>query len=141
MFFVRHPMVRFARVSSHVDDFNTRNKVVTAKLLRQGYRYHKLRKTFSKFYRQHFDFGSKYNVELKYFFCKAFLNMNFIAILVYKFRKIICKYDFPYHFKRIIVRYKKIGYDIDVLHKLHDSRNMVDINCHAASDADAQDPH
>ena len=28
--------IRFARVSSHVDDFNTRNKVLTAKLLRQG---------------------------------------------------------------------------------------------------------
>ena len=26
---------RFARVSSHVDDFNTRNKVLTAKHLRQ----------------------------------------------------------------------------------------------------------
>ena len=23
--------------------------------------------------------------------------------------------DFPYHFKKIIVRYKKIGYNIDVL--------------------------
>ena len=30
--------IRFARVSSHVDDFNTRNKVLTAKLHRQGYR-------------------------------------------------------------------------------------------------------
>ena len=28
--------IRFARVSSHVDDFNTRNKVLTAKLLKQG---------------------------------------------------------------------------------------------------------
>ena len=36
----------YDRVSSHVDDFNTRNKVLTAKLLRQGYRYHKLRKAF-----------------------------------------------------------------------------------------------
>ena len=35
-------LIRFARVSSHVDDFNTRNKVLTAKLLKQGYRYHKL---------------------------------------------------------------------------------------------------
>ena len=35
--------------------------------------------------------------------------------LVYKFRKIIGKYDFPYHFKKISVRYKKIGYNIDVL--------------------------
>ena len=25
---------------SHVDDFNTRNKCLTAKLLKQGYRYH-----------------------------------------------------------------------------------------------------
>ena len=35
---------------SHVDDFNTHNKVLTAKLLRQGYRYHKLRKAFSLFF-------------------------------------------------------------------------------------------
>ena len=36
-------LIRFARVPSHVDDFNARNKVLTAKLLRQGYRYHKIR--------------------------------------------------------------------------------------------------
>ena len=41
-------LFRFARVSSHVDDFNTRNKVLTAKLLKQGYRYHKLRQEFLK---------------------------------------------------------------------------------------------
>ena len=40
-------LIRFARVCSHVDDFNTRNKCLTAKLLKQGYRYHKLRKAFS----------------------------------------------------------------------------------------------
>ena len=34
---------------------------------------------------------------------------------MYKFRKIIGKYNFPYHFKKITVRYKKIGYNIDVL--------------------------
>ena len=37
-------LIRFARVCSHVDDFYTRNKFLTAKLLKQGYRYHKLRK-------------------------------------------------------------------------------------------------
>ena len=41
--------IHFDRMSSHVDDFNTRNKVLTAKLLRQGYRYHKLSKAFSNF--------------------------------------------------------------------------------------------
>ena len=45
-------LIRFARVSSHVDDFNTRNQVLTAKRLRQGYRYNKIRKAFSKFYRR-----------------------------------------------------------------------------------------
>ena len=43
-------LIRFARVSSHVGDFNTRNKLLTAKYLRQGYRYHKIREAFSKFY-------------------------------------------------------------------------------------------
>ena len=30
-------------------------------------------------------------------------------------RKIIGKNDFPHHFKKIIVRYKKIGYSINVM--------------------------
>ena len=34
---------------------------------------------------------------------------------MYKFRKIIGKNDFPYHFKKTIVRHKKIGYNINVL--------------------------
>ena len=41
--------------------------------------------------------------------------MGFYGDLVYKFRKIIGKIDFPYHFKKIIVRYKKIGYNINVM--------------------------
>ena len=39
-------LIRFARVSNHVTDFNARNKCLTNKLLQQGYRYHKLRKPF-----------------------------------------------------------------------------------------------
>ena len=35
-------IIRFARVSSHVADFNARNRSLTAKLLQRGYRYHKL---------------------------------------------------------------------------------------------------
>ena len=44
-------LIRFARVCSHVDDFNTHNKCLTAKLVKQDDRYHKLRKAFSTFYR------------------------------------------------------------------------------------------
>ena len=108
-------LIRFTRVSSHVDDFNTRNKFLTAKLLRQGYRYHKLRKAFSKFYRRHFDLVSKYNVGLKLLLLQGLSEPEFYGDLVYKLRKIVGKNDFPYHFKKIIVRYKKIGYNIDVL--------------------------
>ena len=39
-------LIRFARASSHVADFNTCNKLFTQKLLKQCYWYHKLRKTF-----------------------------------------------------------------------------------------------
>ena len=58
-------LIRFARVCNHVADFNARNKCLTAKLLQQGYRYHKLRKTFSKFYRRHYELISEFNVGLK----------------------------------------------------------------------------
>ena len=90
---------RFIGVSCHVDDFNTRNKVLTAKLLRQGYRYYKIRKAFSKFYRRHFDIVSKYNVGLKTLLLQGLSEPEFYGDLVYKFRKIVGKNDFPYHFK------------------------------------------
>ena len=58
---------------------------------------------------------SKYNGGLKRFLLEDLSGPEFYGNLVYKFRKIIGKNDFPYHFKKIIVRYKKIGYNIDVL--------------------------
>ena len=44
-------LIRFARASGYVAVFNTRNKLLTQKLLKQGYRYHKRCKTLSKFNR------------------------------------------------------------------------------------------
>ena len=87
-------LIRFARASSPVDDFNTRNKVLTAKLLRQGYRYHKIRKAFSKFYRRHFDIVSKYNVGLKTLLLEGLSETEFYRDLVYKFRKKLVKIIF-----------------------------------------------
>ena len=45
-------LIRFARASSDLTDFNCRSKALTAKPLRKGYRYFKFRKAFSKFYRR-----------------------------------------------------------------------------------------
>ena len=58
---------------------------------------------------------SKYNVGLNTLLLEGLLEPEFYGDLVYKFRIINGKNDFPYHFKKIIVRYKKIGYNIDVL--------------------------
>ena len=84
-------LIRFARASSHVDGFNNRNKFLTAKLLKQGYLYQKLRKAFSKFYRRHFDLIEKYHVSLKKLLQKGISNPEFYGDLIYmyKFRKII----------------------------------------------------
>ena len=54
-----------ARASSNLSDFNCRNKALTAKLLRQGYRYFKFRKAFSKFYCRHSALVERYSVSLK----------------------------------------------------------------------------
>ena len=58
-------LIRFARASSYLSDFNYRNKALTAKLLRQGYRYFKFRKAFSKLYRRHSALVEKYSISLK----------------------------------------------------------------------------
>ena len=80
-------LIRFARVSSHVVDFNARNKSLTAKLLQQGYRYHKLRKTFSKFYHRHYELVSKSSVGLKTLLHQGLSEPEFYGDLVYKFKK------------------------------------------------------
>ena len=101
--------IRFARVSSYVADFNARNKSLTAQLLQQDYRYHKLRKTFSKFYRRHYELVCKFNVGLKTRLHQGLSEPEFYGDLVYKLKKIVGRADFSDQFKTIIVRYKRIG--------------------------------
>ena len=44
-------LVRFARCCTSVSDFHSKNLQITSKLSTKGYRYHKLRKSFGKFFR------------------------------------------------------------------------------------------
>ena len=108
-------IIRFARASSYVTDFNTRNILLTQKLLKQGYRYHKLRKTFSKFYRRYFDLISKFQVGLKSLLRQGLSEPDFYGDLVYKLKKIVGSNNFSAQFIKIISHYKKIGYNINVL--------------------------
>ena len=108
-------LIRFPRVCSHVDDFNTRNTCLTAKLLKQGYRYHKLRKAFSKFYRRHYELISIFNVGLKSLLYQGLSEPEFYGDLVYKFKKIRGMTDFSDQLRKIIMRYKRIGYNLNVM--------------------------
>ena len=52
----------------------------------------------------------KYSVGFKTLLLQGLSELEFYGDLVYK-----CRNVFPYYFKKILVRYKKIGYNIDVL--------------------------
>ena len=108
-------LIRFARVCYHVADFNARNKCLTAKLLQQGYRYHKLRKTFSKFYRRHYELISKFNVGLKTLLRECLSEPEMYGDLVDKFKKLIGRNDFSFQFRKIMTRYRRIGYNLNVM--------------------------
>ena len=75
-------LIRFARASSYVADFNTCNKLLTQKLLNQDYRYHKLHKTFSKFYRRYYDLISKFQVGRKSLLRQGLSEPDFYGDLV-----------------------------------------------------------
>ena len=91
----------FARVSSHVADFNAHNKCLTAKLLQQGYWYHKLRKTFSKFYCRHYELVSKFNVGLKTLVDQGLSEQEFYGDFVHKLKKNVGRAYFPDQFKKL----------------------------------------
>ena len=108
-------LIRFARDSSNLNDFNCRNKALTAKLLRQGYRYFKLRKAFSKFYRRHSALLEKYSISLKILLQQGISEPEFYGDLLYRFRKIVGKSYFSEQFRKLINRYKRIGYSLDIM--------------------------
>ena len=91
-------------------DLNARNKILNGKLLHQGYRYHELRKAFSKFYSRHYEFVSNFKVGLKSLLQQGLSEPVFYDDLVYKVRKIVSRADFSDQFRRVIMRCKRIGY-------------------------------
>ena len=108
-------LIRVAKVCSHVEEFNARNKCLPAKLLKQGYRYHKLRKAFSKFYHLHYELISNFNVGLKSLLHQGLSEPELYSDLVYTFKKIIGRTDFSDQFRIIIIRHKLIVYDLNVM--------------------------
>ena len=100
---------------SNVDDFNNRNLFLTAKLLKQGYRYHKIRKAFSKFHHRHSELIVKYNIGLKNLLQQGISELIFYGDLVNKFKRIAGKSNFSDQFKKIVKRYVRVGYNLDIM--------------------------
>ena len=97
---------------SNVDDFNNRSLFLTAKLFKQGYRYLKIRKAFSKFYHRHPELIFKYNIGLKTLLQQGISEPIFYGDLVYKFS---WKSYFSDQFKEIVKRYIRVGYNLDIM--------------------------
>ena len=97
-------LIRFDRASSNLNDFNYRNKALTAKFLRQGY-----------FFRRHSALLEKYSVSLKTLLQQGISEPEFYGDLVYRFKKIIGKSNFSEQFRKLINRYKRIGYNLDIM--------------------------
>ena len=57
-------LIRYARACSYYNDFLARGKILTNKLLKQGYTKSKLLKAFGKFYGRHYSLVDKYDMSL-----------------------------------------------------------------------------
>ena len=108
-------LIRFARASSYVTDFNTRNKLLTQKLLKQGCRCRGLRRAFSEFCRRCYELISKFEVGLRSLLRQGLSEPDFYGDLVCGLGKIVGSDNFSAQFVGIISHYKKIGYNINVL--------------------------
>ena len=107
--------VQSPSASGHVADFKTRNKLLTQKLLKQGYLYHKLRNTFSKFYRRYYDLISKFQIGPKSLLRQRLSEPEFYSDLVNKLKKIVGSDTFSAQFIKIISHHKNVGYNTNVL--------------------------
>ena len=108
-------LIRFARVYSNVYNFNNRNLILTAKLYKQEYRYHKIRKAFSKLYHRHSELIVKYNIGLKTILQQGISELIFYGDLVYKFKRIVGKPNFSDQLKKIVKRFIKVDYNLNVM--------------------------
>ena len=105
-------LVRFARCCTSVLDFHSKNLQITSKLLTQGYRYHKLRKTFGKFFRSYSELLSKFgDISFQEYVFKGISHPVFYGDLVYKLRRVKDTPNFISSGSKIVKRLRRRKYD------------------------------
>ena len=71
-------LIRYARASSAYSDFLVRSRLLTRKLLGQGYNRFKLITTFKKFYGRHYDLIGKFQLSVTHMVTDLFLETLFL---------------------------------------------------------------
>ena len=69
----------------------------------------------TKFYRRHSALVEKYSVSLKTLLQQGISEHEFYGDLVYRFRMVVGKSNFSEQFRKLINRYKRIGYSLDIM--------------------------
>ena len=72
-----------------------------------------LERFFLKFYRRHHELVSNFNV--RYFLHQGLSEPKLYGDLVYKFKKIMVRTNFSDQFRKMIIRHKRIGYNLNVM--------------------------
>ena len=109
-------LVRFARCCTSVLDFHSKNLQITSKLLTQGYRYHKLRKTFGKFFRSYSELLSKFgDISFQEYVFKGISHPVFYGDLVYKLRRVKDTPNFISSGSKIVKRLRRRQYDPSII--------------------------
>ena len=73
------------------------------------------KKNFSRFYYRHSELIVEYNICLKTLLQQGISEPVLYGDLVYKFKRIVEKPNFIDQFKKIIKRYKRVGYNSDIM--------------------------
>ena len=111
-------LVRFARCCTSVSDFNSKNLQLTFKLLTQGYRYHKLRKTCGKFFRSYSDLLSKFGeISFQEYVTEEISHPVFNGVLVYKLRMVRCEANFFSPGSKIVKSLRRRKYDPSIMER------------------------
>ena len=93
-------------------DFSSKNLELTSKLLTQGYKYHKLRKTFEKFFRSYSDLFSTFGeISFQEYVTEGISQPVFYGDLVYKLRRVRCEANLVSSVSKIVKRLRRRKYD------------------------------
>ena len=107
-------LVRLARSCTSVFDFHSKNLQITSKVLTQGYRYmyHKLRKTFGKFFKSYSELLSKFGaISFQEYVSKGIIHPVFYGDLVYKLRRVKSDTNFILSGSKIVKRLGRRQHD------------------------------